>query len=201
MNIKQPKAFPHERVFDRFYEYGVRLLEARAAGSQPVTENPDILCPFSIPDLLDCLIERYCPENEIINLRGTLYICMKNEWYDHYTVGEELSGKHDTEGNEFMAATTNVDESKIVETLVEIIECDLGELFDDQNNLRSFENVPDHIRRCIASFEVTESDEGAKVTRVRSVSRLGALERMGYLKSVGAFCDCADFEVSHEVEF
>ena len=105
MNIRQPKAFPHERVFDRFYEYGVRLLEARAAGSQPVTENPDILCPFSIPDLLDCLIERYCPENEIINLRGTLYICMKNEWYDHYTVGEELRGKHDTEGNEFMTLT------------------------------------------------------------------------------------------------
>ena len=91
-----------------------------------------------------------------------------------------------------------MDESKILERLVEIVNCDIRELFDDQDNILPFERVPDPVRHCIAFFEVIESDEGVRITRVRMESRLGALERMGYLKSIGAFCECANFEVSDD---
>lgn len=88
-----PKAFPHEWEFKRGVENAECILEARATGSEPVLKNPDVLCPFSIPHLVDDLIRRYCPKNEILDLFGTLYTRMRNNWYDHYMGVEELSGE------------------------------------------------------------------------------------------------------------
>ena len=92
-----------------------------------------------------------------------------------------------------MNASNDMDDDKLLDHLWAIANCDLGELFDSENNILSFDKVPDHVTRCIASFDVTETDEGTRVTRVRIASRLDALERAGYLTSIRAFCDCATF--------
>ena len=68
-----------------------------------------------------------------------------------------------------MDTTNDMDESKILKRLVEIIECDLREMFDAENNILSFDKIPDHVKRCIESFDVTESPEGARMIRKRSV--------------------------------
>lgn len=97
-----------------------------------------------------------------------------------------------------MAIADDMDESKILERLVEIVDCDIRELFDDQDNILPFDKVPDHVRRCIVSFDVTESDQGVRTTRIRMESKIDAIERIGYLKHIRAFCDCASFEVLGE---
>jgi hypothetical protein len=86
-----PKAFPHEWEFKRCMETAERMLEARGHGCVPPIQNPDVLYPFDILHLVDDMIEKHCPGNEIISLYGTLHVSMRNIWYDHYTVIEKTS--------------------------------------------------------------------------------------------------------------
>jgi hypothetical protein len=99
--------------------------------------------------------------------------------------------RYETEGKVIMDRTNGTDDDKLLDDLWAIAHYDLGELFDSENKILSFDKVPAHFKRCISSFEVTETDDGDRITRVTMESRLGALERLGYHKSIRAFCDCA----------
>lgn len=92
-------------------------------------------------------------------------------------------------------------EQKTLERLIEIVEFDIIELFNEKGEPLPVEEISESAIRCIAAYDVTELPDGVRHTSITLHDRLDALEQIGNHEDVGAFCDCSHLEVSHEVEF
>ncbi len=91
-----PKQFPKEWEFKMSVKNAETYLESCASGQPYKPIHPEVTAPFPINRLVDELIAKYSAKNKILDLYGTLYVKMRNEWYDYYEpkdVGQEDQGQ------------------------------------------------------------------------------------------------------------
>jgi|DEB0MinimDraft_4_1074332.scaffolds.fasta_scaffold02241_8 hypothetical protein len=89
---KSHREFPREWEFKRCFENCERYLDSRASDGNYVPKNPNISCPFNFMAMIDEMISRLTPKNEIEQLHGTMYVIFRNRWYSHhYPEGEKKS--------------------------------------------------------------------------------------------------------------
>ena len=79
-----PKTFPKDWEFKRCLENAESYLDAICVGGTYKPRNPDVMSPFSVIDLVDDLMRKFSRQNRPEDLYGTLYVRMRNDWYDHY---------------------------------------------------------------------------------------------------------------------
>ena len=76
--------FPKEWEFKQMIENADRYLEARIANTDYIPKNPDLKTPFNMIGVINEMINKLTPKNEMENLFGTMYVILKNKWYLNY---------------------------------------------------------------------------------------------------------------------
>lgn len=92
---------------------------------------------------------------------------------------------------------TKIDADTVLLKLSEMIEADVGDILDENGNIKPIKQWPAVWRKSVSGFDVMEMDEGAAVLKkVKLLDKVKILELIGRHVDVSAFRDKVEVDVN-----